>query len=131
MTPWSGSVASSSSAPVGREVGDGDVVAHVDQLLALGLRVPVVERLGEGLALALDAEVDVGGRAAERRRGLARLDVVDRDRAAERHVEVRVRVDAARQQVLAASRRSTRSASMSSDSPIRVTRSPSTKTSAT
>ena len=62
----------------------------------------VVERLAEGRALRLDDEVDVRGRPAERRRGLAGLDVVDRGRAAERHVEVRVRVDAARQQVLAA-----------------------------
>jgi len=44
----------------------------------------------------------VAGRASERRRGLAGLDVVDRHGAAERHVEMRVRVDEARQQVLAA-----------------------------
>ena len=77
------------------------MVTHVDQLLAFGLGVPVGERLGEGLPGGLDAEVDVAGRAAERRRRLARLDVVDRDRAAEGHVEVGVRIDAARQHELA------------------------------
>ena len=54
------------------EVGDGDVEAVVDQRLAVRLRVPGLERLRERLALALDAEVDVAGRAAERRRRLAR-----------------------------------------------------------
>src|SRR5581483_154729 len=49
----------------------------------------------------LDHEVDVAGRAAERGGDLAGLDVVDRHGPAERHVEVRVRVDAARQHVLA------------------------------
>ena len=81
------------------EVGDGHVVAVVDHGLALALGVPGLERLGEALPLPLDHEVDVAGRAAEGRRGLARLDVVDRDRAAEGHVEVGVRVDAARQDV--------------------------------
>jgi hypothetical protein len=58
-------------------------------------------------------------------RGLARLDVVDRDRAPEGHVEVRVRVDTAREQVLPDAS-ITRSAWTSSDSPIREIRSPST-----
>ena len=92
------------------QVGDRHVVAHVDHLLAVGLRLPLVDRVGEGRALRLDDEVDVAGRPAERRRRLARLDVVDRHRAAERHVEVRVRVDAARQRRTCRSRRSTRSA---------------------
>ena len=95
------------------QVGDRDVEAVVDQRLAVRLRVPALERLGERLALSLDAEVDVAGRAAARRGPLARLEVVDRDRAAERHVEMRVRVDAARQDVLAAARRSSRSAATS------------------
>jgi hypothetical protein len=102
VMPCSCSVASSSSAPSPVRSVIANVVAHVDQLIAVRLSVPVGERVRERLALALDPEVDVGRRAAERRRGLARLDVVDRDRPAERHVEVRVRVDAARQQVLAA-----------------------------
>ena len=83
------------------QVGDRDVVAHVDHLLAVGLRLPVGEGVAEARALRLDAEVDVAGRAAEGGRRLARLDVVDRDRSAEGHVEMRVRVDAAGQHVLA------------------------------
>jgi hypothetical protein len=84
------------------QVGDRHVVAHVDHLLAVGLGAPVGDRVGEARAVRLDDEVDVGGRPAEGRRGLARLDVVDRDRPPEGHVEVRVRVDEARQDVLAA-----------------------------
>jgi hypothetical protein len=84
------------------EVGDRDVEAVVDKRLAVRLRVPAVERLRERLPLSLDAEVHVARRAAAGRRALARLEVVDGDRAAERHVEMRVRVDAARQDVFAA-----------------------------
>jgi hypothetical protein len=83
------------------EVGDGDVEAVVDQRLPVRLRVPDLERLRERLAPALDAEVHVARRAAAGGRALSRLEVVDRDGAAERHVEMRVRVDAARQDVLA------------------------------
>ena len=63
--------------------------------------MPAGERLGERLALPLDAEVDVARGAAEGRRGLPGGDVVDRDRAPERHVEMRVRVDRAREHELA------------------------------
>ena len=82
------------------QVGDRHVVAHVDHLLAVRLRAPLLDRGREGRARRLDDEVDVAGRPAERRRGLAGLDVVDRDRAPERHVEMRVRVDPAREDVL-------------------------------
>ena len=44
-------------------------------------------------------EVDVARRASERGGRLTGLDVVDRDRPAERHVEMRVRIDAAGQDV--------------------------------
>ena len=87
--------------PALAQVGHRDVEAHVDDLLPLALAVPGVERLGERAAGRLDAEVDVARRPTERRRRLPRGDVVDRGRAAERHVEMRVRVDAARQDVLA------------------------------
>src|SRR5439155_19625744 len=83
------------------QIGDGHVVAHVDQLLAVRLRPPLLERGPERPALRLDHEVDVTGRPAEGRRRLARLDVVDRHRAAEGHVEVRMRIDAAREHILA------------------------------
>ena len=83
------------------EVGDGDVEAVVDQRLSVRLGVPDLERLRERLAPALDAEVHVARRSPAGGRALTRLEVVDRDGAAERHVEMRVRVDAARQDVLA------------------------------
>ncbi len=79
------------------QIGDSDVVAHVDHLLPCGLRVPDRERVAEALAPGLDAEVDVTGRSAKSRRGLPALDVVDRHGAPERHVEMRVGIDAARQ----------------------------------
>ena len=87
--------------PTLAQVGHRDVEAHVDDLLPLALAVPGVERVGERAARGLDAEVDVARRPAERRRRLPRGDVVDRGRPAERHVEMRVRVDAPRQDVLA------------------------------
>ena len=83
------------------EIGDGDVEAVVDQRLSVRLGVPDLERLRERLAPGLDAEVHVARRSPAGGRALTRLEVVDRDGAAERHVEMRVRVDAARQDVLA------------------------------
>jgi hypothetical protein len=85
----------------GGEIRDRDVEAVVDQRLPVRLRMPSFERFCERLALALDAEVDVAGRAAAGSGSLARLEVVDRDRAAEGHVQIGVGVDAARQHVLA------------------------------
>ena len=61
----------------------------------------VSQRVVQRLAAVLDREVDDRGRAAERRRARAGLEVVGRRRAAERHVEMRVDVDAAGQHVLA------------------------------
>ena len=83
------------------EIGDRDVVAHVDELLPLALGVPGVECLGERAPGRLDAEVDVTRGTAERCRDLARRDVVDRDGPAERHVEVRMRIDQSGEDVLA------------------------------
>jgi hypothetical protein len=83
------------------QIRDRHVVAHVDDLLALRLPAPLLERVREGRARRLDHEVDVTGRTAERGSGLARRDVVDRHRPAEGHVEVGMRVDAAREHVLA------------------------------
>jgi hypothetical protein len=84
-----------------RHVGRDHVERVVDQRAPFGLGVPGVERLPERAALLLDREVDDGGGAAVGRRQRARLEVVDRARAAERHVEMGVRVDAARDDVLA------------------------------
>jgi hypothetical protein len=86
--------------PTFAEVGHRHVVAHVDDLLAVCLGAPVVERLGERRTRWLDHEVDMAGRPTERGRGLARRDVVDRHRAPEGHVEMGMRVDAARENVL-------------------------------
>ena len=65
------------------------------------LRHPVVERVPHRLAAVLDGEVDEAGGAAERGGDRAGLEVVGRVGAAERHVEVRVHVDAAGHHVLA------------------------------
>ncbi len=53
------------------------------------------------LTFVLDRKVHNRRRAAERRGDRPRFEVVGRRRAAERHVEVRVHVNAARQDVLA------------------------------
>ncbi len=87
--------------PAVLEIGDGHVVAHVDHLLAVRLSAPLLEGLCERVPLGLDDEVDVARGAAERCGSLPGFDVVDRHRSAERHVEMRVRIDAARQHVLA------------------------------
>src|SRR6185436_18986643 len=81
---------------------DRHVIAHVDHLLAVRLRPPILERLGKGRALRLDDEVDVARRSPEGGRDLAGFDVVDRRRPAEGHVEMGVWVDAARKNVFAA-----------------------------
>ena len=82
------------------QIGDRDVEAVVDDRLPVALGVPGGERVGERLTRALDAEVDVARRAAERGRGLSGRDVVDRHRPAERHVEMRVRIDGTREHEL-------------------------------
>ena len=82
------------------QISDRHVVAHVDHLPAFGLRFPLLDGGGECVPLRLDDEVDVTGRASERRRRLSRFDVVDRHGSAERHVEMRMRIDAAGKHVL-------------------------------
>ena len=88
------------------ELGDDHVEAVVDHRLAVGPLPPVVQRVPHRLAAILDREVDDAGRAAERRRDGARLEVVGGRGAAERHVQVGVDVDAAGDDVLARARRS-------------------------
>ena len=88
------------------QVRDDHVEAVVDRGLALGLLHPGLPGLAQRLALVLDREVDDRRRAAVRRGDRARLEVVGRRRAAERHVEVRVDVDAARAGRTCRSRRS-------------------------
>ena len=79
-----------------RQLAHDHVERVVDDRLALGALPPGVERGIEPLAEVLDGEVDERGRAAVGGGDGAGLEVVGRRRAAERHVEVRVHVDAAR-----------------------------------
>src|SRR5215211_4436446 len=85
------------------EVGDREVEADVDHRLgAFDLLVPRRERVREALPRLLQTEVDVARRAAEGGRDRPRGEVVAGDRPAERHLHVGVRVDRARDDVLAA-----------------------------
>ena len=75
--------------------------AVVDARLALRLALPRLDGLGQRAVEVLEREVDEHRRAAgERGRG-AGVPVVGGDRAAERHVHVRVPVDEARHQLRA------------------------------
>jgi hypothetical protein len=78
------------------------VEAVIDDRLALGLLMPLRQALLERPALGLDGEVHQAGRAAEGRRHGARLEVIGAGRSAEGHVEVRVHIDTAGDDVLAA-----------------------------
>ena len=76
------------------------VEAVVDRAVAVGLLVPLVEGGEQRSALRLHGEVDDRRGAAVRRGLRARLERVRRKRAAEGHLHVRVRVDAAGDHVL-------------------------------
>ena len=84
-----------------RQVLDDHVETVVDSGLALGLLVPYLQSLGQGLAPLLHDKVHNAGGAPHRRRDGAGAEVVGRDGAAERKVQVRVRVDTARNNKLA------------------------------
>ena len=90
-------------AAVLAQVGDDDVEAVVDDRLAVALGVPGRECLAEGLSFRLDAEVDMCRRAAEGCGDVPVVEVVDGRLASPRHLEMRVRVDRSRQDVLARS----------------------------
>ena len=83
------------------QLGDDHVEPVVDGRLPLGLLHPRLPGVVKRLPLVLNREVDDRGGAAVRRGDRAGLEVVGRRRAAERHVEVRVHVDPAREDVLA------------------------------
>ena len=76
-------------------VGDDHVEGIVDGGPALGLGVPVVERGDGRRAAGLNGEIDNAGGAAEGRGAGAGLERVRRLGAAERHLHMRVRIDAA------------------------------------
>lgn len=82
-------------------VCEDHVEGVVDGAVAVGLGVPGVEPFAQGLAHALDGEVDDGGRAAPGGGAGAGLEGVGGVRSAERHLHVGVPVDAARDDVLA------------------------------
>ena len=81
------------------DVGDDHVEAVVDRAVAVRLRVPLVQRGQQRGALGLDREVDDRGGAAPGGGPGPGLEGVRRERAAERHLHVRVHVDAAGQHV--------------------------------
>ena len=88
-------MSSMSSRPAVAEVGDDHVEAVVDDGAPFGLLPPGVQRVAHARAARLDGEIDDGGGAAESRGARAGFEIVGRSGAAERHVEMGVRVDAA------------------------------------
>ena len=83
----------------GAEIGDDHVQAVVDARLAFGLFPPGVEGVAHARAARLDGEIDDGGGAAEGRGAGAGFEIVGAGGAAEGHVEVRVAIDAAGEDV--------------------------------
>ena len=83
-------------------VGDREVKGVVDDGLPIGFPVPRLEGVVQRVAARVEREVDDAGRPAECRAARPRFKVVGGDRPAEGHVEVRVRVDAARHDVCSA-----------------------------
>ena len=105
----------------------------VDEALAVGLGVPGGQAVLHHLAGALDGEVDDRRRAAEGRRPGAGVEGVAGGGAAERQLHVRVRVDPARDHVLAGRVDDLAPAAAGRGDPARTTAaivSPSTSTSA-
>ena len=80
------------------KIGDDHVQPIIDAGLRLRLLPPGVQRVAHLGAAGLNGEVDEGCSAADGRRARSGFKIVARCCAAERHVEMRVRVDAARQQ---------------------------------
>jgi hypothetical protein len=89
--------------PIVLHVRDDHVEAVVDGGLAFGLLVPGFQGRQRGLALGLNREIDQGRRTAVGGGAGAGLEIVRGNGAAEGHVQVGVRVHAARKQVLAGS----------------------------
>ena len=83
------------------QLRDDHVETVIDDRLALRLLHPRFPRVVQGLAAVLDREIDDRCRAPEGRGPGASLEIVGGRRAAKRHVEVRVDVDAPGQHVLA------------------------------
>ncbi len=80
------------------KIGDDHVQPVIDAGLRFRLLPPGVQRVAHLGAAGLDGEIDDGGGAADGRRARAGFEIVAGCCAAERHVEMRVRVDAAGKQ---------------------------------
>ena len=76
------------------QLRDDHVKAVIDGRAPFGLAHPRLPRVVQRLPLVLNGEIDHRRGAAERRRNRARFEIVGGGRAAERHVEMRVAVDA-------------------------------------
>ena len=83
------------------DAADDLMEAVVDGAVALGLAVPIGQPVLHVLAEALHREVDDRGRAAPRGGARPGLEGVGGERAAERQLHVRVRVDTTGDHVLA------------------------------
>ena len=79
------------------QIRDDHVQPIVDTRLPFGLLPPRIERVAHLRALRLDGKVHNRRRPADRRRARARLKIIRRRRPAKRHVEMRMRIDPARQ----------------------------------
>ena len=93
----SSTIAAMSAIVAASALRDRHVEAVVDVRGALGPALPLLERRAQAARVHLQREVDDAGRAAGRRGLRAGVVVVDAPGAAERHREVRVVVDRARQ----------------------------------
>ena len=78
-----------------RQVRDDHVQAVIDGGPPFRLLPPGVERVAHARATRLNREIHDGGGAAERRRARAGFEIVAGGGPAERHIQMRVRVDAA------------------------------------
>ena len=77
------------------QIGDDHVQTVIDRGAALGFLPPGVERVAHARAAGLDGEIDERGGPAECSGASSGLEIVARGGAAERHVEMGMRVDAA------------------------------------
>ncbi len=85
-------------ARVAAQIGHNHVQAVVDAGLALSLLPPGVQRIAHLRALRLNSEVHNRRCPSDGRSARARLKVIARRSPAKRHIEMRVRINAARQQ---------------------------------
>ncbi len=78
------------------KIGDRHMITVIADGLAGRFLLPDAQCIVQGIALGLQNKIDDHGGAAEQGRAGARFVIIARKRAHKRHVEVHVRVDAAR-----------------------------------